>query len=64
MGYLVNNSPKKYHFKVKFRFGLLTNQDNMNTLQTPNEVGREITEKIMNCIPAEGVIESYSQIPL
>lgn len=63
-GYLVNNSPKKYKFQVKFRKGLLLSIDEMSSLQTPFQVGLEQTEKIMSCLPSEGIIESYSQVRL
>lgn len=58
----MNNTPKKYHFKTRFRFGLLYSLDDMTNVQPPNIVGREQTEKIMYCEPSEGVIESYSQV--
>ncbi|EWS70940.1 flagellar associated protein, putative (macronuclear) [Tetrahymena thermophila SB210] len=63
-GFLVNNTPKKYKYKVNFRFGLLYSAEDIASLQTPNEVGREQTEKIMSIEPSEGVIDSYSQLPI
>lgn len=33
-------------------------------MQTPNELGFEQTQRVMNCIPETGVVEAYSQIPL
>lgn len=41
VGYLVNNTPKKYKFKTRFRFGLLYSLDDMTNVQPPNIVGRE-----------------------
>ncbi|KAL4498636.1 hypothetical protein ABPG72_019754 [Tetrahymena utriculariae] len=64
IGYLVNNTPKKYRFKTRFRFGLLYSLDDMTNVQPPNIVGREQTEKIMYCEPSEGIIDSYSQVEL
>ncbi|EGR30900.1 hypothetical protein IMG5_121460 [Ichthyophthirius multifiliis] len=63
-GFLVNNTPNKFNFKSLFRFGLLFSADDITSFQTPNEVGKEQTEKIMSVSPSEGVIESYSKIKL
>lgn len=38
--------------------------DDIASLQTPQEVGKELTEKIMSSEPSEGIIDSYSQIPI
>ena len=40
--------------------GFIYNMDDMASLQTPVEVGKELTEKIMSSYPNEGVIDSYS----
>lgn len=40
--------------------GFIYNMDDMASLQTPAEVGKELTEKIMSAYPSEGIIESYS----
>lgn len=37
-------------------------KNNQGSLQTPNEVGYEQTERIISCFPSEGKIESYSQV--
>jgi hypothetical protein len=65
--FLVNNTPKKTHFKNKIRIGSASSmQDskNINSLQTPKELGEEQTLKIVSCIPESGYIDSYSQIPI
>ncbi|EGR27619.1 hypothetical protein IMG5_193180 [Ichthyophthirius multifiliis] len=64
VGYLVNNTPKKYKFKTRFRQGILYNLDDMANIQPPNVFGRELTERIMSCEPSEGIIDSYSQVQL
>ena len=46
-GFLVNNTPKKYRYKVIFKSRLIYNFDDINSSMTPAEVGKEMTEKIM-----------------
>lgn len=60
--YLVNNSPQKFHFKAKFLTGLQTGNEEIPNLQTPNELGQEQIQRIMICTPAEGIIDSYTQV--
>ncbi len=60
--YLVNNSPQKYNFKAKFLTGIQNVGDEVPNLQTPNELGQEQLQRVMNCYPAEGFIESYAQV--
>ena len=59
--FLVNNTPKGFNFKSKFRIGF-QKEGGLDNYQTPNEVGYEQTEKIVCCSPEEGRIESYSQV--
>lgn len=59
--FLVNNTPKPFKFKAKFRIGL-QRDGKLDNLQTPNEVGYEQTEKIVTCTPDEGIIQAYSQV--
>jgi len=61
--FLVNNTPKSFHFKSKFRIGF-QREGGLDSYQTPNEVGYEQTEKIVSCSPEEGMIESYSQVSI
>jgi hypothetical protein len=49
---------------VKIKAGYHYSAEDMGKLQTPSELGQEQTERIMDCFPEEGVIESYSQIPV
>ncbi|CAD8117028.1 unnamed protein product [Paramecium sonneborni] len=58
--YLVNNTPKQQKFKVQLKKGLHEREETLK-LQTPAELGLEQTERIMECWPEEGTIESYSQ---
>jgi len=62
--YLVNNTPQKLPFKIKFLSGKQTADEEIPNLQTPNELGIEQLERVMNCYPSEGFVDSYSQIPL
>lgn len=59
--FLVNNTPKAFAFKAKFRIGF-QREGGIDNNQTPNEVGYEQTEKIVSCVPEDGNIESYSQV--
>ncbi|KAM3144881.1 hypothetical protein pb186bvf_002886, partial [Paramecium bursaria] len=59
--YLVNNTPKQQKFKVKLKKGLHQQEDALK-LQTPAELGLEQTERIMECHPEEGTLDSYSQV--
>ena len=34
------------------------------SLQTPNELGHEQTEKVVSCLPDEGFIDAYSQVTI
>ena len=63
-GFLVNNSPKSFGFRVNFIHGLHQNYDENNYLQTPLEAGLEQTQRVMTIEPNSGNIESYSQIPI
>ncbi len=59
--FLINNTPKPFKFKAKFRIGL-QKDGKLDNLQTPNEVGYEQTEKIVTCTPDEGIIQAYAQV--
>lgn len=61
-GYLVNNSPQKFNFRTKFLTGMQSTTGDMFSIQTPFELGQEQIQRIMTCNPAEGVIDSYSQV--
>jgi hypothetical protein len=63
-GFLVNNSPKPFRFKVSFIHGLHNNYDEKNNLKTPAEEGHQQTQRVMTIYPSEGVIDSYCQIPV
>jgi hypothetical protein len=63
-GYLVNNSPKPFKFKVSFIHGLHNNYDEKNNLKTPAEEGHQQTQRVMTILPSEGTIDSYSQLPI
>ena len=63
-GYLVNNSPKPFKFKVSFIHGLHKDYDEKNNLRTPIEEGIQQTQRVMSVVPSEGVIDTYSQIPI
>jgi hypothetical protein len=49
---------------VTYIQGLLDSYQEEQNLQTPQEVGEEQTHRILSIEPSEGMIESYSQIPL
>lgn len=63
-GYLVNNSPENFYFKMSYIQGLFESYQEENNLLSPQEVGEEQTRRILSVEPAEGMIESYAQIPL
>jgi len=63
-GYLVNNSPENFYFKINYLQGLYEHYQEENNLLSPQEVGEEQTRRILSIEPAEGLIESYSQIPI
>ena len=60
--YLVNNSPQRFNFKAKFVSGIQSNNNDMQSLQTPNELGQEQVQRVMTCIPEDGIVDSYSQV--
>ena len=62
--YLVNNSPERFYFETKFIVGLEPNAKKSEIIQVPHKAGKEQTERIMNCYPSKGFINSYSQIPV
>jgi hypothetical protein len=37
-------------------------QNETFSLQTPNELGHEQTEKVVSCMPDEGYVDPYSQV--
>lgn len=63
-GYLVNNSPKPFKFRVNFVSGLHSNYDEKNNLMTPMQVGLQQTQRVMSITPSQGIIDTYSQMPI
>lgn len=63
-GFLVNNSPKPFKFKVNYMHGLHNNYDEEINLKTPAEEGHQQTQRVMTISPCEGVIDTYSQMPV
>jgi hypothetical protein len=45
--FLVNNTPKAYNFSINIKKGLIFSLDDMNQLITPNEMGKELTDRII-----------------
>jgi len=63
-GFLVNNAPKPSKFRVNFIHGLHNSYDEKNNLKTPIEEGLQQTQRVMTITPNEGIIDTYSQIPI
>lgn len=63
-GFLVNNSPRPFKFKVNYLHGLHNVCDDETNLKTPAEEGHQQTQRVMTISPNEGVIDTYSQIPV
>lgn len=63
-GYIVNNSPEKFNFRVNFLYGLHQNYDENSYLQTPLEAGLEQTMRVMTIEPSSGTVAAYSKISL
>lgn len=63
-GFLVNNSPEKLKFNSSYLQGHFDQFSEENNLRSPHEVGLEQTQKILSIEPSEGLVESYSQIPI
>jgi hypothetical protein len=67
--FLVNNGPKDIDFKFFFhpdkrRDELLTNLDDSDFACTPEQAGIEMTQRILSAEPLNGLIKSYTQIPI
>ncbi|EGR27115.1 hypothetical protein IMG5_201370 [Ichthyophthirius multifiliis] len=62
--FLVNNTPQRMKFTSSFRSGIIYSGDDNNSLLTPHQIGKELTEKILSVEPCEGFVDEYSQIKL
>ena len=61
--YLVNNSPVPQPFQAKFMEAKSESEDEEQMeMPTPYKVGLEQTQRIMRCVPKEGVIPAYSKV--
>ena len=67
--FLVNNGPKEMVFKFNFypnksRKDFNEYFDDEDFASTPEEIGKEITQRVLSAEPMTGIIKSYSQIPI
>ena len=60
--YLVNNTPKSCEFRVTRQKG--TNGEEGFTLATPEQIGRDDSENLVEFEPSQGDLEAYSSTPL
>jgi hypothetical protein len=65
---VVNNGPRPVTFNVKFLQGIRNLDDDLQVedeaFVSPNEAGRELTERVLTTFPLSGEIPAYSQIPI
>ena len=65
---LVNNGPRPVTFNVKFLQGIRNLDDDLHiedeAFVSPNEAGRELTERVLTTLPLSGEVPAYSQIPV
>jgi len=65
---LVNNGPKPVSFNIKFLQGIRNLDDDLQiedeAFVSPNEAGRELTERVLTTFPLSGEVPPYSQIPI
>ena len=65
---LVNNGPRPVNFNVKFLQGIRNLDDDLHiedeAFVSPNEAGRELTERVLTTFPLSGDVPAYSQIPI
>lgn len=65
---LVNNGPKAINYSVKFLQGIRNLDDDLQiedeAFVSPNEAGRELTERVLTTFPLSGEVPPYSQIPI
>ncbi|MCQ2815955.1 MAG: hypothetical protein MJ252_01695, partial [archaeon] len=66
--FLVNNGPKEMSYKFFFHPGKdrkdISNADEDDFANTPQEAGLEMTQRILSAYPTQGFIKPYSQIPI
>jgi hypothetical protein len=66
--FLVNNGPRPIQFQFKFLQGIRNLDDDFQiedeTFVSPNEAGRELTERVLTTLPLSGTVSPYSQIPV
>ena len=67
--FLVNNGPKEMLFKFNFypnksRKDFNEYFDDEDFASTPEEIGKEITQRVLSAEPVTGIIKPYSQIPI
>ena len=67
--FMVNNGPKEMTYKFNFHPNKTRKDfneyfDNDDFASTPEETGLEITQRVLSAEPDNGVIKSYSQIPI
>lgn len=56
--FLVNNTPEKCEFRVTRKKG--TNGEESVSLATPEQIGRDDSEKLVQFSPSQGELEPYS----
>ena len=59
---LVNNSPNELNFGISIIRGFHADDGEKTKLQTPMDMGRELTEKIMTVSPSSGKIKPYEKL--
>ena len=61
---LVNNSPNKLDFGISIIRGFHADDNEKTKLQTPMDMGRELTEKILTVEPTHGRILPYEKLDI
>jgi hypothetical protein len=56
--FLVNNTPEKCEFRVTRKKG--SNSEESISLATPEQIGRDDSEKLVQFSPSQGEMEPYS----
>lgn len=63
-GFIVNNGPEPVTFNFKFHPGKINLDDNItgeeDNFMSPDEYGKEETERILTALPLDGTVEAYS----
>jgi hypothetical protein len=66
--FIVNNGPSPASFELKFVPGLKDMNENYqgedDNFVSPNEAGKELTERVLTAEPLTGTVAAYAQMPV